>query len=639
MTGLSSSLRDKLVPGRPPGGSWLHFLKYLVVSAFVTTTLGYLLLYTSSFAQLRDVHLPPLPGSKEQDWTERKHPIDDLILSARAAYVRVLGKQSYDVTSAARLYRQRRGRHPPPGFDKWFEYAQSKDAVIVEDFFDRIYHDLNPFWALAPKLLRHQAKAYDFVISVRNGNATYTTDGQRRVPWLPLWHGLVEELQDSLPDVDIPVNMMDESRLLVPWEDINRYMNISLSSKSLTPVAQVVTAYTGLAAFDAEDAHSDDPYDPQWRGGQYWELAKLGCSPDSPSRDESSPSNWEEPTLFPPGYPANSASGYVSNWTYAKDPCEQPHLRGLHGTFIEPVSVSTSQHLIPLFGGSKLPMNNEILLPPATYLNSDPMYSGGNSQGPSWEHKKDSLIWRGVASGGRNKADTWRHFQRHRFVQMVNGTAVVRAETTRIRAETFDLPSWEFYNLKAPRNGYLGEWLDEFADAAFIDLLCFPAEKEQGGCSYTNHYFECKDSIPMADNYKYKFLPDIDGNSYSGRYRGFLRSTSLPIKATIYNEWHDDRLFPWLHFVPMDNTFIDIYGIMDYFLGYGGHGGHDEQAQKIAEEGKEWAEKVLRREDMAIYTYRLLLEWARICDDHREKLGWVSDLGRGFIGHEKERER
>jgi hypothetical protein len=76
----------------------------------------------------------------------------------------------------------------------------------------------------------------------------------------------------------------------------------------------------------------------------------------------------------------------------------------------------------------------------------------------------------------------------------------------------------------------------------------------------------------------------------------------------------------------MDSTFMDIYGIMEYFLGYKGHGGHDSVARTIALNGKSWSERVLRKEDMQIYTYRLLLEYARICDDRRETLGYVEDL-------------
>ena len=174
--------------------------------------------------------------------------------------------------------------------------------------------------------------------------------------------------------------------------------------------------------------------------------------------------------------------------------------------------------------------------------------------------------------------------------------------------------------------GDLSKWVDTWSDAAFINLLCFPRQPPPNGrtCEYTDPYYQITDHLPMKEQYDYKYLPDIDGNSFSGRYRGFLGSTSLPIKATIYQEWHDSRLVPWKHFVPMDNTFIDIYGIMEYFLGNEGASlaGHDEEARDIAIGGKKWAEKVLRHEDMQIYVFRLLLEYARLCDDDREKMGW-----------------
>ncbi|CRK13419.1 hypothetical protein BN1708_020774, partial [Verticillium longisporum] len=55
--------------------------------------------------------------------------------------------------------------------------------------------------------------------------------------------------------------------------------------------------------------------------------------------------------------------------------------------------------------------------------------------------------------------------------------------------------------------------------------------------------------------------------------------------------------------------FGDYYGIMEYFLGYGDDvPGHDAAAERIATQGKIWAEKALRREDMQVYTLRLLLE-------------------------------
>lgn len=46
----------------------------------------------------------------------------------------------------------------------------------------------------------------------------------------------------------------------------------------------------------------------------------------------------------------------------------------------------------------------------------------------------------------------------------------------------------------------------------------------------------------------------------------------------------------------------------------------------MALDGKAWAEKVLRHEDMQIYTYQLSLEDARISDGNRGILGVAEDL-------------
>lgn len=46
------------------------------------------------------------------------------------------------------------------------------------------------------------------------------------------------------------------------------------------------------------------------------------------------------------------------------------------------------------------------------------------------------------------------------------------------------------------------------------------------------------------------------------------------------------------------------------------------EAETIAEEGREWAGKVLRKEDMRVYMFRLLLEWGRLTDDRRDELGF-----------------
>jgi hypothetical protein len=326
----------------------------------------------------------------------------------------------------------------------------------------------------------------------------------------------------------------------------------------------------------------------------------------------------------------HSYNGYVSNYTLSTSICHQPDLQGLHGAFIEPISLRASTTLFPLFGGSKMATNNELLLPAPMYWDDDPRFAAGGGTSDPWGQKKNRIIWRGLASGGRNKVSNWRGFHRHRFVAMTNATQARRAENWEESPLNWLRPP-NNYNLKALNDNHLGDWLENYVDSGFIDLSCSPPQ-EGGQCDYTGNWFKKVPKIEMPDQYHNKFLVDIDGNSFSGRYRAFLMSNSLPIKATMFREWHDSRLVAWKHFVPMDNRYIDFYGIMEYFLGY--HNSdpnldvkpHDNTARKIATEGQEWALKVLRREDMQLYTLRLLLEYARVMDDRREILGFVGDL-------------
>lgn len=325
---------------------------------------------------------------------------------------------------------------------------------------------------------------------------------------------------------------------------------------------------------------------------------------------------------------AHSPDGYVANYSMSSHLCHQPDLQGLEGALIRPLSTSTTQTLTPMFAGSKLSVSNEIRLPAPMYWAGEERFTGGNNHGAAWHNKLDRVVWRGVATGGFNTEENWRGFQRHRFVAMNNGTKVSEAESGFMHPENFALPEKQ-YNVLAQQQGQLGEWIESFSDASFIELDCHsddPNVTDEDRCGYVDSFYETTEGLPMAKQFDNKYVPDIDGNSFSGRYLGFLRSTSLPIKATIFREWHDSRIVPWKHFVPMDNRFGDYFGIMEYFLGFGSKPGHDAVAEKIAMEGKEWAEKVLRKEDMQVYFVRLMMEYARICDERRETMGWVADV-------------
>jgi hypothetical protein len=87
-------------------------------------------------------------------------------------------------------------------------------------------------------------------------------------------------------------------------------------------------------------------------------------------------------------------------------------------------------------------------------------------------------------------------------------------------------------------------------------------------------------------------------------------SGSAVIKSTIFQEWFSVRLVPWKHFIPLDSRFGDLWTILDYFSPADNETSsvHDEQARMIGQSAATWARKVIRREDMKLYVYRLILE-------------------------------
>lgn len=181
------------------------------------------------------------------------HPIDTLISDAQSVFSRLISKQTKTVEEAAEAYRKRRGRHPPPHFDKWFEFAQSHNAVIVEDFFDQVYHDLEPFWGMDASNIRNEASSFEMTINVRNGNATAGSDWF----WTRIWLDLVKTVEHLLPDMDLALNAMDEPRIIVPYENITHYMRQASKTVRMPEAKKVLSQYQTLPRPGASNGGAD----------------------------------------------------------------------------------------------------------------------------------------------------------------------------------------------------------------------------------------------------------------------------------------------------------------------------------------------------------------------------------------------
>lgn len=193
------------------------------------------------FRPAEDVEpLEPIP-----DPAHDTHPIIRLAHTAQDAFDQILSRETYDLASAAHAYRERRGRHPPPGFDKWYAYARKKNAIVVEEFWDQIYHDLTPLWALDQKEMRERVEGQEEIIRIRN----HKVSSKSTFPWTwtKIWKDLVGSVAKDLPDLDIAMNTMDEPRLFIQWEDMNSYVAAEQSARTVSPVHSVTSEYKGIS--------------------------------------------------------------------------------------------------------------------------------------------------------------------------------------------------------------------------------------------------------------------------------------------------------------------------------------------------------------------------------------------------------
>lgn len=216
-------------------------LRYLVPALILILTLYVL---TEPYKHELSSRLGPLVASGT--WWRKggstEHPIDRLIKGAEREFAAKLAKETQTLPDAAAAYRKRRGRHPPPGFDKWHKFAREKNAIIVEDFWDQIYHDLEPFWALDSAKIRRDAHEFEMRIEIRGHKASTGSDWF----WTQIWLAMIQTIEHLLPDMDLALNAMDEPRTVVPWEEINGYMKSAAKTKQMVAVDHVVSEYVKL---------------------------------------------------------------------------------------------------------------------------------------------------------------------------------------------------------------------------------------------------------------------------------------------------------------------------------------------------------------------------------------------------------
>ncbi|KAF4773053.1 hypothetical protein HER10_EVM0001538 [Colletotrichum scovillei] len=504
-----------------------------------------------------------------------KHPVEILSREADIKFQHLLRTQSANYTAAHVEYVRRYRTEPPPGLQGWFDFAIANQSPIIDDF-DMIFDSVSPLLKMSGEQvsqvmrMAYEATGSDLWLcsfssaqgTTQCQHASRTFDRNIASSFNKLLKGLEHS---KIPDLKFLVNHLDEPRVLLPSqfaEDIGEQPSITLGRFNLKNM-------------------SGRPVGK--------EISKHCSNQELASR------HTRNSTVESCGLP------FVSDLSVAADLCRHLKHTSLHGLIARPKSFRLIEGLVPILSTGALPSMGDIVYPSPAYLEEEFQYA--DDQDIEWEKKRNNVYWTGSNTGGFAVDGSWRNYHRQRFVAL---------------AQNLHQPEEQHHTYLRLVNGVVERVTSSFLNSRLYDVAftrLFQCRKTQ--CRDQHSYFNVRSWVDKNQAFRSRLVFDLDGNGISGRYHKFLASKSTPLKQTLLREWHDERLVPWIHYVPVSLSMEELPELVSYLTTTDSG---QQRARNIAMQGREWHAKSLREVDFAIYNYRLLLELARLQDPKRKQL-------------------
>ncbi|RMJ08764.1 hypothetical protein CDV36_011627 [Fusarium kuroshium] len=539
-----------LIPGQLKG-------KSLLWGFFLISLLPYL----SNVWAIRNTQ----PYSLNSSGTSPMHPVEALVRHATENFEHLLRNQSKGYEAASDEYRRRYHQEPPPGFEAWFKFAVSNQSPIIDEY-DMIYDIVSPFWKLSgQEVLDVMAKVKEtprsevWLCEFSGKEAKTKCQHPYRTfdrHYSLLFDTLLGDLAGELPNVKFLINHFDEPRVRIPPHPAGKE-STDLKRLSLTDMSQK----------------------------PIWEKLSSVCA----HSQRKTGSSYPEPAVETFNMP------FVKNHFSAKDLCQHPEYKNMHGFLMSPKTFHLVEGLVPILSTGAPSTMGDILFPSPAYIEKEFQYDVLTDL--KWESKRNNLYWAGSTTGGFVLDDHWRQHQRQRFVAL---------------AQNLEQKPHSYLR---QRNGMFGRVYSTFLNSRLFDVAftrIFQCERQY--CRDESTYFNTKSWANKDEAFRSRLVFDTDGNGISGRYYKLLASNSVPLKQTIFREWHDERLMPWVHYVPVSQSLEELPELVSYLTSTEAG---QRIAKAIAEQGRAWFSRSLRQVDMTVYTYRLQLELARLQDPKR----------------------
>ncbi|KAJ7120002.1 glycosyl transferase family 90-domain-containing protein [Mycena filopes] len=234
------------------------------------------------------------------------------------------------------------------------------------------------------------------------------------------------------------------------------------------------------------------------------------------------------------------------------------------------VSSTSTQHthdLYPVLSPGRMRSCFADIVVPSSYYYDRSWFGSKTSFADNvrWEDKKSMIYWRGHTSGGALDGQNYHAFPRFRVIDI-----------GRRRPDIMDVALTGLHNCDTNLNNAGHAICPEDEIRANYEVDTPPQPREE------------------------------DGNGFSGRFIGLLRSGSLVFKSTIVSDFFDDWLKPYVHYIPVLPDLSDLEKKVEWAIEY------DAEARQIQANGKEFATRVITDKQLDCYHLSVFLEYAEL---------------------------
>ena len=282
---------------------------------------------------------------------------------------------------------------------------------------------------------------------------------------------------------------------------------------------------------------------------------------------------------------------YYSNGTLYKlmnEVCDEKSYSKilLHSMFKNPPTFLAIDDLLPIFSEATIGgCFNDIIFPRYRLFGKIIDFKNDvlpwEADIPEWENKTDIFFWRGSTTGARYDSKNFHNYHRSRLVEF-DSNQLLDAKFTRIHTQIRNTD----LEMNNPQQDLVKE-ISKFYESKGL---------------LSNH-------ADFSNFAKYKYIIDIDGNTFSLRFVDLLRYTkSLILKIAVFDDFYTINTQPFVHYLPVKMDLSDLNEKIAWATR------NQKKAKKIAQMAQIYFKENLIYKDIWCYFFRLAYEYSEIAE-------------------------